>query len=85
MIDMARVEGRDPAEDLAAINKELGLYNPELLKRPQVLAANKMDLPEAAENLKAFRKKVKKKIHPISCVTGEGIKDLLEAAYKKLK
>ena len=84
MVDMAAVEARDPALDLAAINKELGLYNAELLKRPQVIAANKMDLPLAPENLKDFKKKVKKKIYPISCATGEGIKELLETVYKKL-
>ncbi|NQV04898.1 MAG: GTPase ObgE [Candidatus Omnitrophica bacterium] len=84
MVDMAAVEARDPALDLASINKELGLYNAELLKRPQIIAANKMDLPMAPENLKDFKKKVKKKIYPISCATGEGIKELLEAVYKKL-
>ena len=84
MVDMAAVEAREPFLDLAAINKELGLYNAELLKRPQVIAANKMDLPLAPENLKDFKKKVKKKIYPISCATGEGIKELLEAVYKKL-
>ena len=84
MIDMAGVEQRDPVEDLKTINNELGAYDPSLLKRPQILAANKMDLPDAVENLKRFRKKVKKKIYPISCVTGEGIKELLEAAHTAL-
>ena len=84
MVDMAAVEAREPALDLASINKELGLYNAELLKRPQIIAANKMDLPSALENLKDFKKKVRKKIYPISCATGEGIKELLEAVYKKL-
>ena len=84
MIDMAAVEGRNPVEDLKSITDEVGLYNAELLKRPQILAANKMDLPDAAENLKRFRKKVKEKICPISCVTGEGVKELLEAVHKKL-
>ncbi|MDP2920788.1 MAG: GTPase ObgE [Candidatus Omnitrophota bacterium] len=84
MIDMASVDARDPADDFKSINKELELYNPELVKRPQVIAVNKMDIPEAKENLKAFRKKVRKKIYPVSCVTGEGIKELLEAVYKKL-
>ncbi len=84
MIDMAAVEGRDPAEDLESISKELCLYNPALTKRPQILVANKMDLPEASENLERFKKKVKRPIHPISCATGEGIKKLLEAVYKKV-
>ncbi|MCX5692757.1 MAG: GTPase ObgE [Candidatus Omnitrophica bacterium] len=84
MIDMAGVDCRDPADDFKSINNELKLYNPELVKRPQVIAVNKMDMPEAKENLKAFKKKVKKTVYPISCVTGEGVKKLLEAVYEKL-
>jgi GTPase len=84
MIDMAGVDCREPADDFKSINNELKLYNPELMKRPQVIAVNKMDIPQAKENLKAFKKKVKKKVYPISCATGEGIKELLEAVYKKL-
>ena len=84
MIDMAGTDGRNPAEDFKSINNELKLYNPELVKRPQVIAGNKMDMPDAKEGLKEFKKKVKKTIYPISCVTGEGIKELLEAVYKKL-
>ncbi|PIP68045.1 MAG: hypothetical protein CO035_07190 [Candidatus Omnitrophica bacterium CG_4_9_14_0_2_um_filter_42_8] len=84
MIDMAGVDCRNPADDFKSINSELKLYNAQLGKRPQVIAVNKMDIPEAKENLKAFRKKIKKTVYPISCVTGEGIKELLEAVYKKL-
>ena len=43
VVDAASVEGRDPVEDIHTINEELEAYNPELLKRPQVIAANKMD------------------------------------------
>ncbi|PIV39805.1 MAG: GTPase ObgE, partial [Candidatus Omnitrophica bacterium CG02_land_8_20_14_3_00__42_8] len=85
MIDMAGVDCRDPADDFKSINNELKLYNPELVKRPQVIAVNKMDIPEAKENLKAFKKKVRKTVYPISCVTGEGIKELLEAVYRKIR
>lgn len=84
VIDMAGVDKRDPVQDYKTINKEIGLYNPELKKRPQIIAANKMDLPDASRNLSIFKKKVKKDVYPISCVTGEGIKNLLEAVYKKL-
>ena len=84
MIDMAAPAQRDPVQDLRAINNELGLYDPGLLKRPQILVANKMDLPQASENLESFKKKVRKTVYPISCVTGEGIKRMLEAVYKKL-
>lgn len=84
MIDMASVDGRNPEEDFKSINNELRLYDSELVKRPQLIAANKMDIPEAEENLKEFKKKIRKTVYPISCATGEGIKGLLEAAYKKL-
>ena len=84
MIDMAAVEERDPVTDMKSIDKELRLYNPLLLKRPQILVANKMDLPEAVKNLSRFKKKVKKAVYPISCVTGKGIKDMLEALYRVL-
>ncbi len=85
MIDMAAVDQRDPVQDLKSINKELDLYKTGLLKRPQILVANKMDLPDAVENLRRFKQKTRRVIYPISCVTGEGIKDMLEAAYKALK
>jgi GTP-binding protein len=84
MIDMAGVDGRVPMHDFKSINNELKLYSPLLIKRPQVIAGNKMDLPEAQKNLKDFRKGIRKTIYPISCVTGEGIKELLEAVYNKL-
>ncbi|MEK6732160.1 MAG: Obg family GTPase CgtA [Candidatus Omnitrophota bacterium] len=91
MIDMAGVDGRNPTDDFKSINNELELYSRvgavsdrPLQKMPQVIAANKMDMPEAKENLKSFKKRTKKTIYPISCVTGEGIKELLEAVYKKL-
>jgi len=85
MIDMAAVDQRDPVQDMKSINKELDLYKTGLLKRPQILVANKMDLPDAAENLRRFKQKTRRVIYPISCVTGEGIKNMLEAAYKELK
>jgi len=58
VIDMASVEGRDPFEDYKIINKELEDFDPSLLKRPQVIFANKMDLDGAKENLLEFKKKV---------------------------
>ncbi len=82
IIDMASVERRDPVRDAGSINNELRLYNPALLKRPQILVANKMDLPEASENLRRFRKIIKKTIYPVSCITGQGISKLLETIYK---
>lgn len=81
VIDMAGSEGRDPYEDFKQINKELELYNPRLLERKQLIAANKMDLPEAEKNLSAFRKKAGPDypVYPISAVTKRGIQELLYA------
>ncbi|MMZ53970.1 GTPase ObgE [compost metagenome] len=79
VIDMAGSEGRDPYEDYVQINEELKLYNKKLEDRPQVVAANKMDIPDAEENLEAFRKKVGEDlpIFPISAATKQGIRELM--------
>lgn len=57
VIDMSGSEGRDPYEDYLAINEELRQYNPKLLLRPQIIVANKMDLPQSQNNLEEFKKK----------------------------
>ena len=81
MIDAASVEGRDPIADIKAINKELEAYNPELLTRPQVIAANKIDAiygdtNEVIDKIKAeFEPEIK--VFPISAVSGKGLKELL--------
>jgi GTP-binding protein len=79
VIDMAGSEGRDPYEDYVQINEELKLYNKRLEDRPQVIAANKMDIPGAEENLEAFRKKVGEDvlIYPISAATKQGVRELI--------
>lgn len=78
MIDFAAVDGRDPVSDYQKINEEIRAYSELLGQKPQIIAANKMDVPEARENLKKFKKKVKNtKVFAISAVTGEGIDDLL--------
>ncbi|MBN6186502.1 GTPase ObgE [Aneurinibacillus sp. BA2021] len=79
VIDMSGSEGRDPYDDYVQINEELKLYNKKLEDRPQVVAANKMDIPGADDNLAAFRKKVGEEvpIFPISAATKEGVRALL--------
>ena len=57
VIDMSASEGRDPYEDYLQINKELETYNLRLMERPQIIVANKMDMPGAEENLKEFKEK----------------------------
>ena len=80
VVDISGSEGRDPYEDYKKINAELKEYGEELAKRPQVIALNKCDLPEAEENAKAFRKKVgtRKKIFKISAINGEGTEELVK-------
>jgi len=61
VLDMAGSEGRDPGEDFGTLRKELKLYDPSLATRPALVIANKMDLPGAAENLKAFKRRFRKR------------------------
>ena len=83
IVDAAGTEGRDPIQDIHAINKELKEYNPELLEKPQVIAANKIDAIYGDENeiISALRKEFEEKegirVFPISAVSGQGVKELL--------
>ncbi|MCA1031905.1 GTPase ObgE [Bacillus timonensis] len=79
VIDMSAMEGRDPYDDYLTINEELKEYNLRLTERPQIIVANKMDMPESDENLKAFREKLTEdvKIFPISAITKQGLRELL--------
>ena len=94
VVDAASTEGRDPVADIKAINEELRAYNPELLKRPQVIAANKIDAiyvePESGEENPVER--LKKAFEPegiqvfgISAVSGQGVKELLCHVNELLK
>jgi GTP-binding protein len=74
---MGSLDGRDPYQDYLTINKELESYDMELLERPQIIVANKMDLPESEENLKRFKELVKEEVIPISAATKENISTLL--------
>ena len=88
VIDMAGVgEEHDPIRDFEIVNSEMRLYNPELALRPTIIACNKMDLPEAGKHYEKARvilSKLGKETYPISAVTGEGVRELLEAIAKAL-
>ncbi|PIQ87158.1 MAG: GTPase ObgE [Candidatus Omnitrophica bacterium CG11_big_fil_rev_8_21_14_0_20_43_6] len=84
LVDMAGFEGRDPLEDYKNINLELKNYSWAVYKKPQVICANKMDLPGAAENLKRFKKTVKKTIYPVSALNRQGLEELVDAVAKKI-
>ncbi len=77
IIDMSSFEGRDPYEDYITINKELENFNKDLINKPQIIIANKMDMENSKENLIEFKKKVKKDVFEISALTGEGLDDVL--------
>lgn len=77
IIDMSAVEGRDPYDDYVIINKELENFNPAILKKPQLIVANKMDIPGSDSNLEKFKEKVNAKILPISALNNEGISEVL--------
>ncbi|MCR5793285.1 MAG: GTPase ObgE [Lachnospiraceae bacterium] len=90
MVDAASVEGRDPIEDIKVINEELANYNPELLKRPQVIAANKCDVFYGTEEetvitlMKEEFEPQGIKVFPISAVSGKGVKELLYYVKEQL-
>lgn len=84
IVDAAGTEGRDPIEDIYAINKELEAYNPDIAKRPQVIAANKIDALYTEDGEESAIDKIKKEfeprgiaVYPISAVSGQGLKELL--------
>jgi GTP-binding protein len=77
VVDVAGSEGRIPVEDLQRLRREIDLYDPTLSQRPWFVSANKMDLPNAGENLEMLRKRFPKiDIVAISAATGYGIEAL---------
>ncbi|NYF25000.1 GTPase ObgE [Sporosarcina sp. JAI121] len=88
VIDMSGLEGRDPYEDFLTINEELEQYNLRLTERPQIIVANKMDMPEAEEKLKIFKEKLNDDnalIFPVSALTRKGLDELLHAVMDLLE
>lgn len=80
MVDASGIEGRDPVEDYHKINAELKKYSEKLARRTQILVANKMDLPEARENLPRLEELAQKEgleLFPISAATREGVQELI--------
>lgn len=79
VLDASGSEGRDPVEDFYKINDELSLYNLKLGDKPQIIVANKMDIPEASEGLERIKKEFEPKgykIYSVSAATLEGIENL---------
>ncbi|NQT46382.1 MAG: GTPase ObgE [Candidatus Omnitrophica bacterium] len=85
LVDVSLFERPDPLKDFYSLNEELRLYSKELIDKPQVIVANKLDLPDSKEGFDRFKKGIKEKVYPISAVTGEGIEELIGGIYKVLK
>src|SRR4051812_8977972 len=90
LIDMAGIDGRNPWDDYKQLLSELELYDPTLMKKPRMVVANKIDEPQAEENLKKFKRKVPKiPVLPIAAAFDEGIekfrKQIREAVEKEIK
>ena len=87
VVDISGCEGRDPIDDFLKINAELKEYSEKLAALPQIVACNKCDVYGAEDNLEKFRKKYGKKyrIFPVTAVTGEGTRELIEGIFDVLK
>lgn len=89
IVDAASTEGRDPIEDIYAINKELATYNAEIAERPQIIAANKIDMIYAEDDPVAkIRAEFEPKgipVYAISAISGQGLRELLYAISNALE
>jgi GTP-binding protein len=86
VLDMAGSEGRHPVDDYQSLRKELRLYDPMLAAKPSCVIGNKMDLPEAEENLKAFRARFPKlTVLPVCAELGEGIDGIVKSLGETLE
>ena len=86
VIDLSATDGRDPIKDYEQLNTELGHYNELLTKLPQIIALNKLDMPEAEANLPRVQEYFgKRKVFPISAITGDGVNALMQQAYRSLQ
>ena len=87
IVDVSGSEGRDPVQDFAAINRELERFNPELAKRPMLVAANKCDIasPEQVEAFRAYILEQGYDFFPISAATRQGTEELVKAIAQRLQ
>ena len=85
ILDTAEVDHRDVMEDFIILRHELEFYNPELLKRPYLIVANKLDVPDAEEKYQALKDKYGDLVYGISAVTGQGVDELVERTYALLQ
>jgi GTP-binding protein len=85
ILDIMPTDGSDPAENYHAIRSELEQYSKILAQKPEIIIANKIDLDPDNKIVKELSEKLPQPIHPISAVTGSGIKELTELLWQKVK
>lgn len=85
IIDMSGIEGRNPIDDFNTINNELSKFSEKLAKKPMIVIANKMDMPNSKENLKEFLKNVSCKVFEMSAINSDGVEDILVELANQLE
>jgi GTP-binding protein len=80
LVDVSAIEGRDPLDDHEVINRELARFDPELARKPQIVAGNKIDIVTDRERLQDLKRRFRRRgveLHPVSAATGEGLAELM--------
>lgn len=85
ILDIMPPDSSDPAENYKTIRSELEKHSQALAAKPEIVVASKIDLDPEGENIEKLRKKLKRQIHTISAVTGQGIRELTELLWQKVK
>ncbi|MFQ5951978.1 MAG: GTPase ObgE [Candidatus Omnitrophota bacterium] len=85
LVDIVPLDGSDPADNYFKLEKELELYGGGVSKKPRIVVANKMDMPDAEKNLKKFVDKVREKIWIISALKGDGLKELVYEIFETIR
>ena len=85
VIDMSGMEGRDPYQDYLTIRHELETFSSKLLKKPEIIIANKMDVIGAKDNLELFKKKVSVPVYEVSAINNEGLNEVMECLEELVK
>jgi GTP-binding protein len=85
ILDIMPTDGSDPVENYKTVRSELEKHSKELAKKQEIIVANKIDLDPDGKALKDLARRLKQTLHPISAVTGEGIKQLSELLWQKIK
>jgi GTP-binding protein len=88
LVDASKIDSDDPLADWKTVNRELALFDTDLAEKPQIVVANKIDLPEGRENAKLLARKLPKEFRPLYAISGattEGVQKLVQTVGSKLE